>query len=71
MLQLEESKPKVLKARTAKLWKVRGKNMPALQAFVLMHPSWFSELIMIDESIIDDAFKELEDIDIMLMEGDN
>ncbi len=45
--------------------------MPALQAFISMHPSWFNELVMIDKSIMDDAFKELEDINAMLMSGDN
>ncbi len=45
--------------------------MPALQAFVSTHPSWFSELVMMNGSIIDDAFKKLEDIDAMLKEGDN
>ncbi len=45
--------------------------MPALQAFVSMHPSWFSELVMMDGSIMDNAFKELEDIDAMLKEEDD
>ncbi len=45
--------------------------MPALQAFVSTHPSWFSELVMMDGSIMDDTFQELEDIDSMLKEGDN
>ncbi len=71
MLQLEKCKPEVLRARTAELWEVGGKNMPALQAFVSMHPSWFSELVMMDGNIMDDAFKELEDIDAMLNEGDD
>ncbi len=71
MLQLEKYELEVLRAWTAELWKVRGKNMPALQAFVSMHPFWFSELVVIDGSIMDDTFKELEDIDAMLIEGDN
>ncbi len=45
--------------------------MPALQVFVLTHPSWFSKLVMMDGTIMDDAFKELEDIDAMLMERDD
>ena len=45
--------------------------MPALQMFVLMHPSWLSKLVMIDGSIIDDAFKEMKDIDVMLIEKNN
>ncbi len=45
--------------------------MPALQAFVSTHPFWFSELVMMDGSIMDDTFKELEDIDAMLKEGDD
>ncbi len=45
--------------------------MSALQAFVSTHPSWFSELVMMDGSIMDDAFKELEDIDAMLKKGDD
>ncbi len=71
MLQLEKCEPKVLRARTSKIWKVGGKIMPALQAFVSTHPSWFSKLVMMDGGIMVDAFKELEDIDVMLMEGDN
>ncbi len=71
MLQLEKCKPEVLRARTAKLWERGGKNMPALQAFVSTHLSWFSELVMMDGSIMDDAFNELKDIDAMLKEGDD
>ncbi len=71
MLQLEKCELEVLKARTAKLWKMGGKNMPALQAFLSTHPSWFSELVMMDGSIMDDAFKEFEDIDAILKEGDD
>ncbi len=56
---------------TAELWEVGSKNMPALQAFVSTHPFWFSELVMIDGSIMDDAFKELEDINAMLKEEDD
>ncbi len=68
MFQLEKYELEVLKARTAKFWEVRGKNIPALQAFVSTHLSWFSKLVMMDENIMDDAFKDLEDIYAMLIE---
>ena len=45
--------------------------MPALQVFVSTYSSWFSKLVMMNESIIDDAFKELDDIDTLLMERDD
>lgn len=45
--------------------------MPALQAFVSTHPSWFSKLVMIDGSVMDDVFKKLEDMDAMLIERDD
>ncbi len=45
--------------------------MLALKAFVSMHPSWFSELVMMDGSIMDDIFKEWKDIVAMLIEGDD
>ncbi len=71
MLQLEKCELGVLRARTAELWEVGGTNMPTLQAFVSTHLSWFNKLVMMDGSILDDAFKESEDIDAMLMERDN
>ncbi len=71
MIQLEKYELRVLRARTAKLWEVGGNNMQALQPFVSTYLSWFSKLVMIDGSILDDAFKDLEDIDAMLMERDD
>ncbi len=71
MLPLEKCEPEVLRAWTVELWEVGGKNMPALQAFVSTYPSWFSELVMMDGRIMDDTFKALEDIDTILMEGDD
>ncbi len=71
MLQLEKCEPEVFRARIAKLWEVGGKNMSALQTFVPTHPSWFSELVMMDGSIMDNAFKELENIDAILKERDD
>ncbi len=68
MLQLEKCELGVLKVRTAKLWEVGGVNMPVLQAFISIYASWFSQLIIIDGSIIDDTFKKLGDIDAMLIE---
>ncbi len=68
---MKQCEREMLRVQTAELWKVGDKNMPALQVFVSMYPSWFSELVMIDRSIMVDIFKELEDIDAMLMEGDN
>ncbi len=70
MLQLENCEPEVLRAQTAELWEVGGKNMSALQVFVSTHPSWFSKLVIMDGSIMNDTYKELENIDAMLIEGD-
>ncbi len=68
---MEKCEPEMLKAQTVELLEVGGKNMLTLQAFVSTHLSWFSELVMMDGSIMDDAFKELEDINAILMEGDD
>ncbi len=61
----------VLRAQIAELWEVGGINMPAVQALVSTHLSWFSKFVIMDGSILDDAFKELQDIDAILMEKDD
>ncbi len=71
MLQLNECEPEVLRVRAAELRELGGKNILALQAFVSTHPSWFSKLVIKDRSIMDDAFKELEDVNAMLKERNN
>ncbi len=71
MFPLEKCEPEVLRAWTTKLLEVGVKNIPALQAFVSTHPSWFNKFVMMDGSIMDDVFKELEDIDAMLKERDD
>lgn len=62
---------KMLKAQTAKIWEVRDANMPALYMFVSTHSSGFSKFVIINKNIMDDVFKELKDINIMLIEKNN
>ena len=45
--------------------------MPALEIFISIYLSWISELVMIDGYMMNDAFKELEYIDPLLMDKDN
>ncbi len=51
MLQLENYESELLRVWTAKLWEMRDKNMPALQAFLSTHSSWFTKLVIMDGSI--------------------
>ena len=67
-IPIETCEPKVLRVWIAKLWEVRGANMSALQMFVSTYLSWFSKLVMIDGRIMDNTFKELEDINTLLIE---
>lgn len=63
---MKKCEPKVLRTRTTKLWEVGSANVPILQVFMSTHLLWFSELVIMDRSIIDDTFKELEEMDAML-----
>ena len=71
MLQLEKCKSAVLKVQTTELWEVEGINMPTLQVFVSMYPTLFNEFVIIDETIMDDVFKKLDDINAILIKRDN
>ncbi len=68
MFQLEKCELKLLRMQIAKLCKVKSANILALQTFLSIYPSKFSKLVIIDKNIMDDNFKELKNINTILIE---
>ena len=57
MLQMVPCPHATLKDRTATFWKQGNGSLMALQKFVVTHPSWFADYIMIDGTLLNRAWE--------------
>lgn len=59
---MKQYESKELKAGIIKLWKINNKLLANLHTFVITHPAWFYDIIMIDKSIINNPFNKIEQL---------